>query len=452
MTVDKLEIRRDTLRNTRLVPVLNALKRISEPGYHISCELIEPLEFTPAEEIEICENCKFDSQAHPMTPTPGKNNNFTKLCILELVKKGILVKNNLKDREMAKKIDPAKIGISPANLPETLGENAQGIQSSGASPAYYDQETGKPLPLEYLRERIIQTGTRIEKLSVQMMLDLYFIHLNWFGEYGRADSFRDWVNENLPISYSYTYDIIKIVEMLMKYRAEKAETKFENLMGEIEEPVRKMGVKRLKLIAQVVEEKRGEVLDGLFSGNDMTDDEILAVNRKYWDEMAERNRAMLNRPSPPLGHQPSPPFPEPDGERSRDDGNASVQSAYADISTTLDDRSASGGDAVEHEFKEEETETLNLVRENENFKVSINEPEESALACLWVSAKGENEHLDETPVLLAQFDSECSVEILEAVADAVLEKLTKNEGRAFWSGEKKTQEKKDVSRELNRKS
>jgi hypothetical protein len=438
MVVKEFEIYRLTLDDIGLVPNLKMLKRISETEDKVECELIEPMEFTPSEEIEICENCNFDSQIHPMTPTPGDKNSYTKLCILDLVRKKILRKapdstslsnhgippilGGQEEKEMAKKIDPEKTGLETGS---EMAVNGGLLSSAGdMSPQYYDRETGKPLPLEYINERIVQTGVKIGKLSVQMILDLWFVHLNWFGEYQRADSFKKWVEASLPISYSYTYDIIKIVDMLFKYTSKyypqtgviQPGDGFEELVGKVEKPIREYGMKRLKLIAQVVDEKKDEVLDGIFSGAEMSEDEILAVNNIYYkerekrweEERIQRNKEWEEERSrnndQPLGHRDAP-FEEQ-------------------------------GETPEAAIEVPPYVPVNIVRENEKFKVEINEPEDELNAILFVSAKGENPNLEEIPVGIGEFVTDCTLDLLDAVAEAVLETLTENEGRAFkMSGE-----------------
>lgn len=91
---------------------------------------------------------------------------------------------------------------------------------------YYD-EAGNPLPFDTIKDRILFTCQRMEKLSVEMMLDLYFVHKNWRTFYKRGESFRQWVMTELPVTYGYCYDVISVIEMLLIYEAKRITGKEE---------------------------------------------------------------------------------------------------------------------------------------------------------------------------------------------------------------------------------
>ena len=164
---------------------------------------------------------------------------------------------------------------------------------------YYDMKTGKPLSLAQIEDRLKKNFSKMDQLSVKTMMDLYFIYCNWNTFYKRGDSFRDYLNKTLPISRSYAYDIIKYVDMMIKYRKtrgnvshhathlEKGE-EFVNseMLLAVARPIETVGMGKLKLISQVKNEKeRYNLLDKVLKGAVITENEILRINKKMIDNI-----------------------------------------------------------------------------------------------------------------------------------------------------------------------
>lgn len=144
---------------------------------------------------------------------------------------------------------------------------------------FYDLSTGKPLQFDEVERRLVINLGKIEKLSVEAMLDLYFIHRNWEGFYNRKNNFRKWVSETLNSSLSYTYDIIKAIDLLLAYEEESVIT--DSLPERLAEPIERIGIKRLKLLAQVKDQTvKRDMLSDMIEGKDYSPDYILSQNRK----------------------------------------------------------------------------------------------------------------------------------------------------------------------------
>ncbi len=155
---------------------------------------------------------------------------------------------------------------------------------------YYNLETGEPLPLREMQSRLTDTYTRIDRLSVEVMFDLYFIWSQWGSFYIRKESFAEYVNENLPISRSYAYDIIKSVRLMIQYAEEKNVSYGTTLSIEsLAKPVEAAGLKKLKLISQVKnEDARFKILDNLISGQDVSEDMILEINKNELKKLGNK--------------------------------------------------------------------------------------------------------------------------------------------------------------------
>ena len=87
-------------------------------------------------------------------------------------------------------------------------------------------ETNQPLPLSELEERIRYSIRKMDKLSVSIIMDLFFIYLNWNTFYKRGEAFTGYLKKSFPFSRAYAYDIIRTVKMLIKYYEEKVSTEW----------------------------------------------------------------------------------------------------------------------------------------------------------------------------------------------------------------------------------
>lgn len=155
---------------------------------------------------------------------------------------------------------------------------------------YYDPRTNEPISFEQLERRIQKTADRISRLSVEMMFDLYFAHANWTGFYNRTDSFRGWLERTVDISRSYAYDIIKVVRTMIEYVGETGSERPMLPIEEIGTRIEEVGLRKMKLIAQVHDQRvRAELLQQVFSGASVADDDIIQRNRETIDAI-RRNR------------------------------------------------------------------------------------------------------------------------------------------------------------------
>jgi hypothetical protein len=175
------------------------------------------------------------------------------------------------------KIDAAKIKISgfkpQGNTAVQVVEDNQLLKSR-----YYDIDTGKPLSLAEIEGRITRNFNRIEKSSIESILDIYFIHKNWkdYKNEAGVESFQEYLREKISLSRSYAYDIIKAVDMLIEHSPSDS----EDLFMTVAEPIERIGMSRLKLVSQVKDDTRKhEILSDLLAGKEITTDEILTENR-----------------------------------------------------------------------------------------------------------------------------------------------------------------------------
>lgn len=182
---------------------------------------------------------------------------------------------------MGKKFDPA---IATSNLSRALPQNKP-LDKSSMDPEsqfkrrYYNLETGDPLPLPEIEERIRRSCLRMDRLSVEIMLDLFFIHANWSSFYNRQDSFSSYMREQLPINRSYAYDIIKSVKMLIEYQQTK-NLSYDTTLFSLREPIDLIGPYKLKIVAQIKDkDQQYKIIDDLLAGKTIHVDEILTINK-----------------------------------------------------------------------------------------------------------------------------------------------------------------------------
>jgi hypothetical protein len=146
---------------------------------------------------------------------------------------------------------------------------------------YYNPGTDDPISLEQLEKRIRKNADRINRLSVEMMFDLYFAHANWSGFYNRTDSFSSWLERTVDVSRSYAYDIIKVVRTMIEFVGESASSGETLRIEELGTRIERVGLKKMKLISQVRDEDtRFQFLQRVLSGEAVNDQDILRRNQE----------------------------------------------------------------------------------------------------------------------------------------------------------------------------
>ncbi len=183
---------------------------------------------------------------------------------------------------MGKKFNPA-IATSSLNraLPQkkALDKDTEDPAIAQFKRRYYNLKTGDPLPLPEIEERIRRSCLRMDRLSVEIMLDLYFIHANWRSFYTRQDSFSNYMRNQLPINRSYAYDIIKSVKMLIEYQQTK-KVSYDTTLFSLREPIDLIGPYKLKIVAQIKDKNQQyKIIDDLLAGKTIHVDEILTINK-----------------------------------------------------------------------------------------------------------------------------------------------------------------------------
>jgi hypothetical protein len=175
-------------------------------------------------------------------------------------------------------IDKLKINIKASQ--KHHAENTQLLlvekDDGGFKRRYFDIESGKLLPLEFIKDRIEKSFSKVRKMTVEMAFDWHFIytHQKEFGLEGRV---HDWADENLPISRSYRFDIIKSIDLLLLDEKDKP---FDELVQDAMAHFDQIGIGKLKLVAQVQEsEIKKELLQELKEGKDLDAKSILKKNK-----------------------------------------------------------------------------------------------------------------------------------------------------------------------------
>ena len=163
---------------------------------------------------------------------------------------------------------------------------------------YYNAETKKPLPLEIIESRVQKNLDKMNKLSVDVMRDLSFIHSNWKTFYKRDDCFIKYLRKNFPISQNYAFVIIKIVRMLTEHNniiVSNLLNGSTNSKEILNNPINSIGVKKLKCVSQINNPKtRHNVLTKLIKGNKMTEKEIYQINKDSKNKQCSNDKTNTN--------------------------------------------------------------------------------------------------------------------------------------------------------------
>ncbi|WP_018526228.1 hypothetical protein [Alkalispirochaeta alkalica] len=193
------------------------------------------------------------------------------------------------------KHDLSKIKVN-ASVVDPLGGSEVRQEVDPAAEAlrlrYYDPVTAQPISFDHLERRIRKNADRMNRLSVEMMFDLYFAHANWSGFYDRTDSFSSWLERTVDVSRSYAYDIIKVVRTMIHYVHHQASGADPLPIEEIGRRIEAVGLKKMKLISQVKDQGlQYTFLSRVLSGESLADQDIIERNRELLQRGAPRGSA-----------------------------------------------------------------------------------------------------------------------------------------------------------------
>ncbi|GHU01355.1 hypothetical protein FACS1894147_01050 [Spirochaetia bacterium] len=144
------------------------------------------------------------------------------------------------------------------------------------SNGYFDLETKEPIEMALLVERIKQKREEFDKVSVVLMLDLFFLHKNWKGFYHRTDNFKHYLRDDLKISRTHAYGIIRSVNFLMDYCKQRGEAvpDMDDFIAVITQSIETIGIGKLIKISYLKGEKGFELFNRALSGSKIEDEEL----------------------------------------------------------------------------------------------------------------------------------------------------------------------------------
>jgi hypothetical protein len=149
----------------------------------------------------------------------------------------------------------------------------------------YDQKTKQPIELKFIESRIQKNFNVMNKITTEIMIDLYFIKMNWKYYYKRKESFKDYVIKSLPFSREYVYDIIKSISLLSDFSSRSTDENVsswdDTFIENVVRPLEKVGVSKLKLVGRIQkEEVKNELMERLVKGEEITRDEIIRIQKE----------------------------------------------------------------------------------------------------------------------------------------------------------------------------
>ena len=147
---------------------------------------------------------------------------------------------------------------------------------------YFSLDTGNPIPFDQITKRIKKRFADMDRMSINAMLDLFFVHKNWT-LYKKEGSFANYLKEDVQISRTHGYGIINSISMLTAYLSSKGDKAPELLsfIDDISSTINEIGVKKLIIIAAMKEEDRKfTLIDKLLRGEKITSDELLERSKK----------------------------------------------------------------------------------------------------------------------------------------------------------------------------
>lgn len=181
----------------------------------------------------------------------------------------------------------ANLAKSSLGKPETPTPATE--QASPLYRRYFDLATGEPIALESITKRIQKRFSEIDRLSVEAMLDLYFVHQNWTTFYDRQDSFQNYLNEEVQISKSHAYGILHGVSLLEEYYSQQNQTTDAvSFLNDIATTLESVGIRKLREISNIKDsETKHTLLSKLLSGEPLSTQDILTEKRKRTPPKAE---------------------------------------------------------------------------------------------------------------------------------------------------------------------
>jgi len=204
---------------------------------------------------------------------------------------------------MAKKfnIDVVMNGTNNAlpkrEFSENIVSNDEDLKILNLRRKYFDVTTNTVLSIDLITNRIKSNADKIERFSKDIAMDIYFIYCGWNSFYKREDSFKDYIEKNLPFSRGYVYDIIKITNLLIEYQQKKKNIDNEKnvsydttLLLESLEPMEKIKIGKLKCVSQIKnEDKKYETLERVIEKDDLEEKDILQINKDELNKIRDNN-------------------------------------------------------------------------------------------------------------------------------------------------------------------
>jgi hypothetical protein len=142
---------------------------------------------------------------------------------------------------------------------------------------YFDAETGAPLPQDVIEDRIRRTSVRMDRLTVEMAMDMFFLKTHYYD----AKGWNRYMRERLAISRGYAYDVDKVLTLLSERYGNGSLADADDNLGRVEKTLIDVGIGRLKLVAQVRDgDQREKLLSALETGKNVRPAEILSANRQ----------------------------------------------------------------------------------------------------------------------------------------------------------------------------
>jgi hypothetical protein len=144
---------------------------------------------------------------------------------------------------------------------------------------YYNIETCEPLPVEEITKKINSNIRKTTKLTLWVMLDLYFVYANWNTFYKRGETFTQYLKENIPISKSYAYYAINAITMLVENSVGgKLSTSGQLLHDSVVNALQNNGVKAISKISQIPDDDaRNKIIKQVLNGATITENEIKEI-------------------------------------------------------------------------------------------------------------------------------------------------------------------------------
>ncbi len=147
---------------------------------------------------------------------------------------------------------------------------------------YFSIETGMPIDFNQITKRIKRRFSEVNKLSIHIIMDLFFVYNHWTSFYKRGDSFSKYLTQELEISRTYGYGLINAVSLMQKYINQiDREIKVEDFIKEISAVIDQIGITKIISISTLKdEEQQYQLLDRLLKGEEVNITAIKEEKRK----------------------------------------------------------------------------------------------------------------------------------------------------------------------------